>query len=248
MHHHGTHPSHPGPATSGDRPAGHGMVIIGEQTVYLSHLPMFMRPHDFQVLLHASFGAADTTYREDRAEHAETRLYTFAPERFVLPDLFPGPGGEAPKRTSFRGTLVRNHFEQPPAHPEPAVEVASDVVVKVLDVVHQHRFDPDAPPLEHLTYLLFGKGRERFLAHLVTRPPDFDHLISVDVTRHEFTDDDLLTGIEVVLDGRPNKPGERLAEGEKAEAVAMIHGKQVAVQVEVGVELYFETNDLKASM
>jgi hypothetical protein len=226
--HDGPHGPHPEP------PAGHGMAVVGGKHVFLSHLPMFMRPHDFQVILHASFGAADAAYRADRKENAATRLYTFAPERFVLLDLFPGENGEAPKRTSFGGTLVRNHFEQPPAHPETPVEVASDVEVEVLDVVHQHRFDPEAPPLEHLTYLLFGKGAERFLAHLVTRPPDFDQLLSVDVTGRRFTDKQLLGGIEVRFDGRPNQPGERLREGEQAGAVATVNGRQVPVEAGLG--------------
>ncbi len=238
----GPHSPHPEP------PAGHGMAVVGSEHVFLSHLPMFMRPHDFQVILHASFGPADAAYQADRSENAETRLYTFAPERFVLPDLFPGADGEAPKRTSFGGTLVRNHFEQPPAHPETPVEVASDVEVQVLDVVHQHRFDPDAPPLEHLTYILFGKDAERFLAHLVTQPPDFDHLLSVELTGHQFTDEQLLGGVEVTFDDRLNQPGERLREGERASAVATLKGKQVPIEVHAGLELYFETNDLKASM
>jgi hypothetical protein len=29
------------------------MVVVGSETVYLSHLPMSMKPHDFQVLLQA---------------------------------------------------------------------------------------------------------------------------------------------------------------------------------------------------
>jgi hypothetical protein len=39
---------HPDPnATFGT----HGMLLFGEETLYLSHLPMFMSPHNFQVIL-----------------------------------------------------------------------------------------------------------------------------------------------------------------------------------------------------
>jgi hypothetical protein len=33
----------------------HGMLIIGEETLYVSHLPMWMRPHNFQVILEVIF-------------------------------------------------------------------------------------------------------------------------------------------------------------------------------------------------
>jgi hypothetical protein len=123
------------------------------------------------VLLEASFGAADSVYRDDRNAHPNVRFYTFAPEKFVLPELFPGSAGETPRRTSFTGSLVRNHFEQPPAHPDPPAEIATDVTVGVRRVVHHRKFDPQDVELEHLTYLLFGKGTELFLAHRITRSP-----------------------------------------------------------------------------
>src|SRR5437588_459881 len=111
-----------------DAPGGHGMAVVGTDGIFLSHLPMFMRPHDYQVILRASFGPADKTYRADRKAHATTKLYTFAPHSFVLPELFPGQDGKPAHLKKFSGSLVRNHFEQPPAHPEKAVEIVSDVV------------------------------------------------------------------------------------------------------------------------
>jgi len=82
----------------------------------------------------------------------------------------------------------------------------------------------------------------------VTRPPDFDQLLSVDVTGHRFTDAQLLAGIEVALEDRPNQPAARLKEGEQVAAVATIDGTPVDVSLAVGVELYFETNDLESAM
>src|SRR5687768_7566230 len=98
MSHTGGHAHHP---PAGDRPAGHGMVVVGTETVFLSHLPMFMEPHDYQVILEASFGAGPgKVYAEDRKAHLKALVYTVAPEPFVLPDLFPpGPGKPAPLRS-----------------------------------------------------------------------------------------------------------------------------------------------------
>ena len=50
-----------GAKPSGDHPATHNMLVIGEQTVYLSHLPMFQEkgeepmPHRYQAILEATF-------------------------------------------------------------------------------------------------------------------------------------------------------------------------------------------------
>jgi hypothetical protein len=33
----------------------HGMLIVGEEAIYVSHLPMWMRPHNFQVILEVTF-------------------------------------------------------------------------------------------------------------------------------------------------------------------------------------------------
>ena len=79
-----THHSH-----GKDRPAVHGMLVIGEQTVYVSHLPMFMSPHDYQVILEVNLSnggsAVHAAYVKDRKTNAAS-LCTLEPtEAFTLP-------------------------------------------------------------------------------------------------------------------------------------------------------------------
>jgi hypothetical protein len=52
-HGHGGHGDHGGNGEKvGDGTEGvHGMLLFGADTLYLSHLPMFMRPHNYQVIL-----------------------------------------------------------------------------------------------------------------------------------------------------------------------------------------------------
>jgi len=40
----------------GDRPAIHGMLLVGEDTPYLSHLPKFASPHYYQAIFEVSLG------------------------------------------------------------------------------------------------------------------------------------------------------------------------------------------------
>ena len=93
-----------------DRAASHGMLVLGQVTAFFYHLPMFMSPHDYQTILEGTFSQAGAdpqrTYREDRRSHADTRVYTFAPDPFVLPELFPPD----PKRKRISGELFRGHL------------------------------------------------------------------------------------------------------------------------------------------
>ena len=211
----------------------------------MSHLAMFMRPHDHQLILHTSMGPADSIYREDRAAHPDSKLYTLAPRKFVFPELLPGEHGESPALTSFVGSLFRNHFEQPPAHPETPEEIASNVVVEVLDVMNHRRLNPTAQPLEPLTYILFGQGEELLLEHVINRPPDFAHNLLVDVRGAAFTDDQLRNGVEIAVPDRPNNDRNRIQEGENVSAIAHPDGQEIPIQIAAEVDLYFETNDLK---
>jgi hypothetical protein len=220
------------------------MVVVGSDTIFLSHLPMPHSPHDYQVLIEASFGPVDDTYRADRKAHPDARFYTFAPEQFVLPELFPGDPDRPAARTSFAGSLVRNHFERPPAHLDEPVTIAADVTVEVANVVHHHQFDQHGAMLDHLTYLLVGKGADLFLAHRITRPPDFDQLLSVRLRDASLTADLLRRSIEITLPRRPNRHDDRIAEGETVAALARIGGKEVPIVIDASLELYVDTADL----
>ena len=229
----------------GDRPAGHGMVVVGTETVYLSHLPMFMKPHDFQVVLQASFGDEhQQAYVEDRTAHPRSLVYTLAPAPFVLPDILPPAPGTPPRLRTFRGDLFRGHFEQPGPGTD---QIAADVEVTVDAVVLGHRFDPVAPAPAALAYLLFGAGAgaERWLAHVITGPPDFDQLVSVTIPDGAFTEDALAAGIPLTVPGRKNLAAERVGPdggGAAVTASATVDGKAVPVELRPQVEFYFNDN------
>lgn len=232
-----THP--PG----GDRPAGHGMVVVGNETVYLSHLPMFMKPHNFQVVLQARFGGDDQqTYVDDRAAHPKSLVYTLAPAPFVLPDILPPAPGKQPRLRTFRGDLFQGHFEQPGPGTD---RIAAGVDVTVDAVVLGQRFDPEAQAPDALAYVLFGAGAELWLAHVITGPPDFDQLVSVTVPDDAFTADALAAGVPVTVPGRKNLAAERVGLDRSDAAVAAsatVAGKAVPVELRPQVEFYFNDN------
>ena len=68
--------------------AVHNMALVGDHHVFLSHLPMFMAPHDAQVLLDAAFTKGgkniDDIYFADRAANPTVRSIPSNQSFFVL--------------------------------------------------------------------------------------------------------------------------------------------------------------------
>lgn len=232
------HPPHP--------PATHNMLVVGEETVYLSHLPMFQEegqppmPHRYQAILEVTFAKQDG-YVKDRREHRTTNIYTLNPEEFVLPELVSSDPQRKPL-SSFRGKeIVRGHLEKG------GVPILQDVEVSVKRVIHFREFDPKAKKPPQLEYLLFGKGQELFLAHLITAPPDFDQILAVKVTDHEFSDKELAKGIPVVFPETTNAAGSRLKEKQQIAGKIKVDKAPApkTIQVEVNREFYFEEGELR---
>lgn len=241
-----------------DKPNTHNMMLVGTKTAFLSHLPMFVRegvgpefdsPHRFQVILEATFTEGDRNltevYFKDRMKNPSVKMYTLNPGQFVLSHV--DPNGTALKK--FRGNaLIRGHlerggrsfigdFERPPK------EGAFDV--NVVKVVHFREFDPKAVKPSKLGYILFGKGSELFLAHFITKPNDFDQIISIKTSGQTFTDEDLGKGMRIEFSDRTNKSNERLKEKVKALGRLQIPGgAPQMVQVETVREFYFEEGEL----
>ncbi len=232
-----------------DAPNVHNMLIVGRETAFLSHLPMFtapdfVSPHRYQAILEASFTKAgadpQAVYAADRKKHPATKIYTLNPDRFVLPNLL--PAGGSPPVSSFGAKIFRGHLEKPGNR-----VIADRVNVNVKRVIHFREFDPMAASPERLEYILFGKGREAFLAHFITRPPDFDQVLSVSVDGHAFTDEELGRGLRVTFE-RPNSMATRLAEtqpavGEVRDAAAA--GDPLKVRFKALTEFYFEEGELR---
>jgi hypothetical protein len=235
-------------AAAEDHASVHGMAIVGEQTVFLSHLPLFGSPHDYQVILEATFARPgsdpQSDYFNDRKRSRE-KTYTLEPASFVLPRL-----AAAQPLRSFKANVYRGRFEELARKSQRALDagrIARDVDVNVTRVVHFRKFDPKAAKPAQLEYLLFGKGDELFLAHLIIDPPDFDQILSVKAPNHKFTDAELGQGISVVFPDKTNAPSRRITGA--APVTGQIKGAAgaapQAVQLQPGTELYFEKGELE---
>jgi hypothetical protein len=249
-------PPHAPPGVAREAAATHNMLLVGEHTAYLSHLPMFealdstgagyATPHRFQVILEVTFSkdGQDVTqrYLDDRKTHPGVKMYTLNPARFVLPDLFPRDA--RPGMSHFAAVKVfRGHLERG-GQPIPGLD---GVEVNVRRVVRATTFAPAVRHPQRLTYVLFGKGSELFLAHSITHPPDFDQVLSVRVDGHAFTDDELARGVEVTFPNLADTPRQRIRQGQSATGEIHVTGAHpvLTLPVRAGSELYFEEGELR---
>ena len=150
-----------------DKPATHGMLLVGRGAIYASHLPMFHSPHDYQIILKLKFDdKGNQKYLEDRKAHPEELVYTIEPEVFVLPEM-------VNRTKKFKGKVYRGHFERG------GLMIAENVTVVIEQVIYFHQFKDEEKKPIHLKYILFGNDKEQFLAHLISSSPDFDEVLAV---------------------------------------------------------------------
>lgn len=226
----------------------HGMLVLGGQPldtglrtpVYVSHLPMFMAPHNVQAILRIK-GEAAERLGSSLDELGAGDIHTLEPEKFELDDLDPSLGAT---KTSFLGTLYRGHFERG------GKPIGDHLAVEVEQVVHFRRFAADGTAARgKLTYLCFGDGDAAYLAHVITTPPDFDQVLHVDVASlSDMSEDDLRGGLMLTVPDRANNVDVRLRPGDTFSGPVAAAGSTASGTIELTVnhEYYLETGDVAA--
>lgn len=222
----------------GKEPPGfHGMLVLGGETVYVSHLPMFNPFHRYQGIWEVSFGAeGDRKYREERARPANAaQIFTLAPkENFRLPEL-------TTTKRSFRGDVFVGHFERPGKR-----LLLAGVTVTLKKAVHFHPFKRGHRLPEGLTYLLFGTGSERFLVHWISVAPNFDQVL---VVSPKAATGEIPPGALFVVPGR--RDTERLRAGDSVSGLLVAaRGPEQPFLVKptdlsLASEYYFEEGELE---
>jgi hypothetical protein len=231
------------------------MMIVGKDKVFLSHLPMFnkenqdnsafLSPHRYQVILEATLsrGGQDviSLYEGDHARNPRVKMYTLEPEQFVLARLFM-PDFDHPTLQSFNGKVFRGHLERGGV----LIQGLDDVKVGITRVIYARMFKPKEMMSDKLQYVLFGKGRDLFLAHIITEPPDFDQLLGVTLDQ-DLPDDRLARGIQIIIADRANSAKERIKPDQQVaarEIETSASATALVLQIRGGTEFYFEEGEL----
>lgn len=160
-----------------DIPATHGMVLIGTDHIYTSHLPMFYSPHNYQIILELTLPEKDKKrYLKDKKNHPKNSTYTIQPETFVLPEMISNP-------RAFKVNLFRGHFERG------GTLVLKGISVTIKQVIYFQKFNPDETKTLSTDFILFGNKKEQFIIHKITNKPDFDQIIEVKTNLDAFIND-----------------------------------------------------------
>lgn len=144
----------------------HGMLLFGSQKTYLSHLPMFHSPHDYQAIMEVELDQkAQMLYFADQKDHPNT-YYTIVPPRFVLPEVIQN-------KKSFTAQIYRGHFERDGEH------IGNAVNIQISKVIYFKKLHPAPHTVSMDQYLIFGSQSESFAAHFIQGAPNFDQILKV---------------------------------------------------------------------
>jgi hypothetical protein len=204
--------SAPAPAVKDDGRMGvHGMVVFGERRVYLSHIPMFRRPHDAQIILEVDLSPGGPKSFSDG-------LYTFEPERFALDTLVRGDA------RAFSGTLFKGSFE------DGGTPLQKDVKVSIKRVVVARYLGGADGDSAEVRYLVLGEPADAYIIRGIGRAPGIDQIVRATVTGAPFDADRLSRAVEVTLEARGDEP---LTAGEKLR----VRADAATADVQVGTVL-----------
>jgi hypothetical protein len=222
----------------------HGFNLLGEKSLVLSHIPMFMAPHQFQVFLEVAIDGPPGSdpvkaYLDDRKKSGATE-YVLLSDPLVLATLAP----DAPDRlTKFTGKLFRGWpFNNPNTAPL-IVEALTAHVTRAIyfhSILHQ-------PLLKDLTYLAFHTGECDYLVHELVQPPDLKHVpnppdfCQVLDGRVTGAGKEFQTGaVKIEFSHVANNVAQKLTAGKKVEGKSGSHH----VEAEARHELVFDPNHL----
>ncbi|MGZ6333361.1 MAG: hypothetical protein ACXWP5_12130, partial [Bdellovibrionota bacterium] len=153
-----------------DVPATHGMLLFGDKSTYLSHLPMYHSPHDYQVILKVTLKdlpRSSTLLHYGAAKAHGQGLFTLVPQKVDLTKVIDG------SIPSLNGEIFQGHFEQ-------GGKPLGWVQVQIEKVIFSSKLDGSLPTETESKYLAFGGEGEYFAAHLIQGGmPSFDQVLQI---------------------------------------------------------------------
>ena len=224
--------------------SNHGFSLLGRQSLVLSHIPMFMPPHQAQLFLEVTLsgqGGQDPTqiYLDDQVRTGSTD-YVLVSDELVLATLAP----DAPKRLkTFTGKLYRGW---PFNDPNTAPLLVQELTVQVARSLYFNSI-AHGTPLANLTYLAFATPETGYMVHKLVqpadlskapKPPDFRQILSAAIGG--VTPATMKNVQEISFNGRANDLAHKLNAAQYVDGT--MGGK--AVGVRVSAELIYDPNHL----
>lgn len=152
--------------SAGERIGFHGMALFGDSNHFLAHIPLFMAPHNMQLVAHIELHDAGDTLLTDDFGAGE---YSLAPtSAFSLDSLGLGV------TTEFTADVHNGNFE----HGAPVLY--SDVTVSVVTVLVGRQLPDDDPIAADLQeHYLVGHNDEAYMLNFIRDQRAFQQILSV---------------------------------------------------------------------
>lgn len=147
----------------------HGMILFGQgDDFYISHLPMWMNPHDYQMVLKVKISDA-IKEKISKLQSEGISLFSLAPnDSFVLPKL---AGGDV---SWFEAEIYKGHFERD------GEEIGtSRVEYEQLILFKKLKKDEASPAPNKQKYVLFGNDKNQYMVHIAHGYPEIDEILRI---------------------------------------------------------------------
>jgi hypothetical protein len=172
----------------------HGQLFFGTGPFYVSHLPLYSQPHNYQAIYEVEF--PDTANgRELKKSYLENvkgeRYVTFAPgvnpadptqdsRSYKIPELT--CHAKATGNKELYGAVYSGHFERFDQKPK-KLGSANFKIKRVVYYKELSTTDPAAPapadPARDDDYIVFGENGNYFAARVIGSRPGVDHIFPV---------------------------------------------------------------------
>jgi hypothetical protein len=148
--------------------------MMGTEKIFSCHLPMYFMPdHSFQVILEIELGGNDIeTYLKTRKENPGEPLIIMNNTEMLLEELVDSGSYEA------AGYFANENGD--PKKGEPPFIDSTTVTVKRKLLFEP--LNPNAEYPENLTYYLYGTNSEFHLSHLLSKAPNFQQELDVELS------------------------------------------------------------------
>lgn len=225
-------------ATPAAPKANHGFYLLGAQSLLLAHIPMFMPPHQAQLFMQINLLTSDgkdaaPIYLKDKKQTG-SQEYVLVSDPLELPTLAP----DAPDRLqTFTGNLYRGWPFDQHWNLNPNQLLIPKVTIKVTRSIHYSSIVTPTT-LKQLTYYCFQTSETTYLAHVLSKPPDFKHNLTAKVSG--LGKRGAQGAIRLQFPGVANIGANRLIPAEQTSAVTAPGGQ--SVKLKVNEELIFDDN------
>jgi hypothetical protein len=158
--------------SSHESPAIHGFLMLGKNSLYLCHLPMYhMSAHSYQTILEAEIeGPEMENYLKIKKENPAKPIIILNESSMLLEKLV--------NSSSFVGPI---HFANENGDPvgKPISETRVNIK-KILLFNQLNKKSPDYP--EKLEYYLFGTNSDWHLSHFLSKAPNFEQELDISIS------------------------------------------------------------------